>query len=310
MDLLGAHVSISGGIHLAPARAADLGCTAFQIFTKNQRQWQAKGIGAEEIHEFESRLKELGYTRQAICAHDSYLINLAAPESEQLHKSRLAFIDEIHRAAALQIPYLVFHPGAHKGAGETDALKRIAESLDFVFDQCPDSMVQALLETTAGQGTALGYRFEQLRQIIDLVANPLHVGVCLDTCHIFAAGYDIRTELAYRETMAQFHEIVRFEKLKVIHLNDSLKSLGSKVDRHANIGRGELGSEAFRLLMNDPELSRLPKILETPGGDDWFRNDLAVLRSLLGTKPCKDDPDAVRTGVMDRSSLPRGNRSE
>lgn len=281
MNLLGAHVSIAGGVQNAPARGVEMGCTAIQIFTKNQRQWRSKALTEQEIFEFKSNLKQHGFTPEAVCVHDSYLINLAAPEPELLAKSRDAFADEIKRAEQLGIPHLVFHPGAHKGDGEESGLQRIVESLDYVYEKFPQTPVQALLETTAGQGTTLGHRFEQLQQIIEKAANPQKIGVCLDTCHIFAAGYDIRTEAAYAATLEEFDRIIGLSKLKIIHLNDSKKELGSKIDRHENIGKGMIGLEGFRLLMTDSRLKNIPKILETPGGDKWYSVNLDVLQKFL-----------------------------
>jgi len=280
MTRLGAHVSIADGVQHAPQRGVDLGCTAIQIFTRNQRQWRAKPLTEQEITQFKINLKEQGFTPPAICAHDSYLINLAAPDPSLLSKSREAFADELHRAEILGIPCVVFHPGAHKGHGETAGLKRIAESLDYVYDKFPQTSVLALLETTSGQGTTLGYRFEQLQQIIEMVAIPQKIGICLDTCHIFAAGYDIRTESAYLNTFEQFDRILGLSKLKVIHLNDSKKAFGSRVDRHENIGKGMIGLDAFRFIMHDDRLNGIPKILETPGGDEWYTINLDILRKL------------------------------
>lgn len=277
--LLGAHVSIAGGIYKAPARGVELGCTAIQIFTKNQVQWQAPPLSKEDIQKYKIAYQASGI--KTVCSHDSYLINIGSSEPELLRKSRNAFIDEIQRAHLLEIPYLVFHPGVYKDGDEEDCLQIIAESINFCFDQIGKTSVLVLLETTAGQGTTVGYRFEQLREIIDLVKYHQNIGVCLDTCHIFAAGYDIRDENMYLKTMQEFDEVIGLHHLKVIHLNDTKKPLGSRVDRHENIGLGNIGVEGFRLFMNDARLIHIPKILETPGGDEWFMKNLALLQSMV-----------------------------
>ncbi len=277
--LLGAHVSIAGGLYKAPARGVELGCTAIQIFTKNQVQWQAPSFSEDDIQQYKAAYQASGI--KAVCSHDSYLINIGSAESGLLQKSRNAFVDEILRAHLLEIPYLVFHPGAFKGGDEKSCLQRIAESINYCLDQIGKTSVQVLLETTAGQGTTVGYRFEQLHTIIEQVERRPNVGVCLDTCHIFVAGYDIRDEETYQKTMTEFDEIIGLERLKVIHLNDTKKALGSRVDRHENIGRGTIGETAFCLLMNDDRLKNIPKILETPGGDEWFMKNLALLRSMV-----------------------------
>jgi deoxyribonuclease-4 len=277
--LLGAHVSIAGGISQAPARGAEIGGTAIQIFTKNQVQWKSAPLHAEEIQKFKTACFEKQI--QAVCVHDSYLINLGSTEPELLARSRQAFTEEICRTAALGIPFLVFHPGAYKSGDAATCLQTIAESLDFCLDAAGTTAVQLLLETTSGQGTNVGYRFEQLAHIIERARQPACVGVCLDTCHIFTAGYDIRDAQSYGQTMAEFARVVGLDKLKIIHLNDSRKPLGSRVDRHENIGRGLIGLEAFRLLLTDPRLKTVPKILETPGGDDWYRTNLELLKSLV-----------------------------
>jgi len=277
--LLGAHVSIAGGLYKAPARGTELGCTAIQIFTKNQVQWQAPLLAEADIQNYKTAYQAAGL--KAVCSHDSYLINIGSADSALLEKSRNAFIDEIQRAHLLEIPYLVFHPGAFKSGNEKECLRIIAESINYCLDQIGKTPVQVLLETTAGQGTTVGYRFEQLRGIIDLVQRPANIGVCLDTCHIFVAGYDIRDENSYQKTIRDFDEIIGLDRLKVIHLNDTKKALGSRVDRHENIGLGTIGENGFRLIMNDNRLANIPKILETPGGDEWFMKNLALLRSMV-----------------------------
>ncbi len=277
--LLGAHVSIAGGLYKAPARGTELGCTAIQIFTKNQVQWQAPPLAEADIQNYKPTYQAAGL--KAVCSHDSYLINIGSADSALLEKSRNAFIDEIQRAHLLEIPYLVFHPGAFKSGNEKECLRIIAESINFCLDQIGKTPVQVLLETTAGQGTTVGYRFEQLRGIIDLVQRPANIGVCLDTCHIFVAGYDIRDENSYQKTIREFDDVIGLDRLKVIHLNDTKKAIGSRVDRHENIGLGTIGENGFRLIMNDNRLANIPKILETPGGDEWFMKNLALLRSMV-----------------------------
>jgi len=277
--LLGAHVSISGGLDKAPIRGTELGCTAVQIFTKNQRQWLAKPLTQEEIDQYFLSLQKSSIA--SVIAHSSYLINLCSPDKNQLQKSRESFIFELERAEKLGIQSYVFHPGSHKGNGERYGIALIAESLNYVLDKCPGFKIKVLLETTAGQGTSLGYRFEQLKQIIDLVEENVRLGVCLDTCHIYAAGYDIRTVDSYEAVINEFDHIIGLPELRAIHLNDSKKPLGSRLDRHEQIGRGELGIEPFRLIMNDARFQNIPKILEIPGGEESYRHDLELLKNLV-----------------------------
>jgi len=277
--LLGAHVSISGGLFQAPLRGSEIGCTAIQIFTKNQRQWQANPLSDQEIEKYFQSLTTSPV--KTVIAHNSYLINLCSSDKNQLHKSRESFILEMQRAEALKISSLVFHPGAHKGTGEQAGLDLIAESINYVLGFCSDFNIRLLLETTAGQGTSLGYNFEQLKQIIEQVEQTEKIGVCLDTCHIFAAGYDIRTQSSYQATFEQFDRVIGLNYLTVIHLNDSKKQFGSRLDRHEQIGKGEIGIEAFRFLMNDPRLKNIPKILEIPGGMDCFKHDLDLLKNMI-----------------------------
>lgn len=241
-------------------------------------QWRARSLSEQETIAFREGLKTCGI--QATVSHDSYLINLASHEPVTLQKSLDAFADEIERCEQLGIPFLVFHPGSHVGSGETAGLIRIVDSLDAVLGQKPKYRTQVLLENTAGQGSNLGYRFEHLADILARTLFPERLGVCLDTCHLFAAGYDLRTLSTYETTFREFDAIVGLDRLKVFHLNDSKKGLGSRVDRHENIGEGELGLEPFRFLLNDPRIDGLPMLLETPGGDKAYRKDLATLRSL------------------------------
>lgn len=283
MLAFGAHMSISGGVDLALVRAAEFQMDACQIFTKNQRQWVAKPYDPAEIERFHEQRRATGIDK--LVAHDSYLINLATPDDALWEKSRLAFMDELDRCEQLDVPGLVTHPGSHMGAGEEVGLKRVAEAINRIHEERPNGKTLVLLETTAGQGKHLGWRFEELRAIIDLVEDNARVGVCLDTCHIFAAGYDIRDADSYAQTMAAFDQIIGFNRLKAIHLNDSKFELGSRKDRHASIGDGEIGLEGFRLLANDPRVNGLPAVLETEKGDNGEedRRNMATLRSLVAT---------------------------
>ncbi len=278
--LLGAHMPTAGGPHNAITDGVAIGCRAVQIFTASPRQWRAASIKPEIAEKFKAVVAESGLTK--IIAHDSYLINLAAESgSEVLEKSRAAFRGEIERAEALGVNFLVSHPGAHGGAGEDIGIQRLIESLDVIHAQTPGAKVRTALETTAGQGTYLGGRFEHLARIIQGVQNPERLAVCLDTCHIFAAGYDIRTPETYAETMREFDEVIGLRWLQVIHANDSQKALGSHADRHAHIGEGEIGLEAFRLLVNDPRLAGLPIIVETPDGDTMHEVNVQRLHDLM-----------------------------
>lgn len=282
--LLGAHMSIAGGVHNCFDHGEHFKCTTIQIFTKNASQWRAKPLTDTEIDKFKERQKQTKIS--PVVAHDSYLINLGSNDKALLQKSKEAFLVEIERCELLGIPYLVMHPGSHTGAGEEIGLKTIADSLSWLHHKSPETKVMICLETTAGQGTNLGYRFEQIADIIELSDSPERLGVCLDTCHIFAAGYDIRTERAYKKTMREFNSVIGLKRLKVIHFNDCKKELGSRVDRHAHIGKGFIGVEPFGFFMNDRRLAKIPKILETPKGDDGSADDrnLAILRNLVKEK--------------------------
>lgn len=277
----GAHMSISGGVAKAFERGEQVGCATMQIFTKSERQWQAKALTPEEIASYKAEQERTGI--RPVVVHDSYLINLASPKDDLWEKSIASFTEELGRCAALAIPYLVTHPGAHVGSGEEVALRREAEALNRIFAAGTGAGVTVLLETTAGQGSALGARFEELARLIELVTHPERLGICLDTCHIFVAGYDIRTPETYAATFEKFDRIIGLERLKVIHLNDAQRELGSRVDRHAHIGQGQIGVEGFRLLVNDPRLRHLPMILETPKGKDMAEDveNLTLLRSLV-----------------------------
>ena len=275
---LGAHLSIAGGHPKAFIQAALLGCDSFQIFTRNQNQWSAKPIDAQSISLFISERKKSGIA--TILAHDSYLINLGSPDQILWKKSIDAFIDEMERAEHLEIDYLVFHPGAHMGSGEESCIARIAQALDEAIETHPDYKLMLLLETTAGQGTNVGWRFEQLRAIIDSVQRQDKLGVCFDTCHAFAAGYELRTPDAYEETWKQFDEIIGIERLNAFHLNDSKKDCGSRVDRHEHIGYGFLGKKPFEYILHDKRFDGLAGCLETPKEGDWDKRNLSVLRRL------------------------------
>jgi deoxyribonuclease-4 len=276
---LGAHVSIAGGLDRAVARGLDLGCDALQVFVKNANQWQARPLGDEAVDAFRTALASSPI--RALVAHSTYLINLAATDATNLRRSRSTLGDELDRCARLGIHQLVLHPGAHLGAGEQTGISRIAESLDEVFADRPDGPTRLLLETTAGQGTHLGYRLEQLAAIRESSANADRLGICLDTCHLFAAGYSIHRPAGYKKFFRELEQLFGPEEPCCIHLNDSLKDCGSRRDRHANLGAGKIGSDLFRRLVRDPRLRRVPMILETPAGDDksGHASDLALLRS-------------------------------
>lgn len=277
----GAHMSISGGLHKAFAHGERAGCDTIQIFSKNQQQWRARPLAEQDIAQFKAEQQRSGFA--PIIVHDSYLINLASPKDELWEKSTAAFADELERCAALGIPYIVTHPGAHTGSGEEAGLRREADALNRLFDAGTGAGVMVLLETTAGQGTCLGYRFEHLARLIELVKQPERLGVCVDTCHILAAGYDIRTPETYAATFEEFDRVVGVERIKALHVNDSQKDLGSRVDRHAHIGEGCIGIGGFRALVNDPRFADVPMILETPKGDDLAEDimNLAKLRDLI-----------------------------
>ena len=265
---IGAHVSAAGGVENAPVNAHEIGAKAFALFTKNQRQWKAAPLKEESIELFKERCEEFGFNMDYVLPHDSYLINLGHPVEENLTKSRNAFLDEIQRCEQLGINRLNFHPGSHLNKIEIDAcLDRIAESINIALDQTKG--VTAVIENTAGQGTNLGHTFEQLAHIIDKVEDKSRVGVCIDTAHTLAAGYEIRTEESYKDTFQSFDDIVGFKYLKGIHLNDSKKEVGTKVDRHDSIGVGVMGMTIFELMMKDSRFDKMPIILETPDQDIW-----------------------------------------
>lgn len=279
--LLGAHMSIAGGVHIAVDRATSIGCTALQVFTKNNNQWSGKPFTQDDIDAYKKKISAAEIA--PVVSHDSYLINLCATNPDTLKKSRAAFIDELQRCEQLGIPLLNFHPGSHLGTGDEEGIKRICESLNIAHEATKDFSVKSVLETTAGQGTNVGYRFEHLRAIIDGVNHPERMAVCIDTCHIFAAGYDIATERGFEETFKEFDGIIGLNRLAAFHVNDSKKGLGSRVDRHAHIGKGAIGEMGFCLLMNDRRFAYIPKILETSKSDDLHEDveNIAVLRGLV-----------------------------
>jgi deoxyribonuclease-4 len=279
--LLGAHMSIAGGVGNAFLEGQKVDCDAIQIFTKSSRQWASKPLEKEEIAQFHANRKETGIA--AVVAHDSYLLNLGSPDAGLRKRSVAAFIDEMERCEVLGVSNLIAHPGAHVGAGEVEGIKTIAKSLDEVHKSCPKFKVKVTLEITAGQGSNLGYRFEQIADIIDATKESDRLRVCFDTEHAFAAGYDIRTKEGYERTFAEFDDAIGLDRLAAFHLNDSKKEFHSRVDRHEHIGKGFIGVEAFRLLMNDQRFWGLPMCLETPKGPDLKedKENLALLRSLI-----------------------------
>ncbi|SJZ73981.1 endonuclease IV [Vibrio cincinnatiensis] len=264
----GAHVSAAGGVDQAPIRAKQIGATAFALFTKNQRQWGGKPLDEQTIRAFKLHCQQLGFSAQHILPHDSYLINLGAPEQDKLAKSRQAFIEEMRRCQQLGLHLLNFHPGSHlKQISEAQCLATIAESINQAHQAVPE--VIAVIENTAGQGSNLGWRFEHLAEIIEQVDDKSRVGVCLDTCHTFAAGYDLRTPVACEETFAQFEKMVGMHYLRAMHINDSKSKLGSRVDRHHSLGQGEIGWACFEYIAKDPRFNGIPLILETIDPDLW-----------------------------------------
>jgi len=282
MKFVGAHVSISGGVENAPVNAFAIGAKAFALFTKNQRQWAAKPLSQESIKAFKENCEKYGYKPEHILPHDSYLINLGHPGNEGLEKSRKAFLDEIQRCEQLGLDKLNFHPGSHLNKIDEEAcMKTIAESVNIVLDQT--SGVTAVIENTAGQGTNMGHTFEQIRFIIDFVEDKNRVGVCIDTCHAYAAGYNLKTQKSYKETFRKFNDIVGFKFLKGLHINDTKKDLASRVDRHELIAKGFLGEEPFRLIMNDPRFDNIPLILETPDDEKW-KEEIRFLYGLVKNK--------------------------
>lgn len=281
-------MSIAGGYYKAVEAAADCGMDCVQIFTKNNNQWHAKPITQEDVRLFRDALETHGI--QKPCSHSSYLINLGSPNPEIWEKSVDAFVIELERAEQLGLLGVVVHPGSFVSSSEEEGLQRIADALNEIHARLPELDAQTWLETTAGQGTNLGHRFEHLAWIIEHVDEAERLGVCVDTCHIFAAGYPLKTPQEYRQTMKSFDEIVGLERIRAFHLNDSKKEFGSRVDRHEHIGEGFLGLEPFRNLLNDPRFSKLPMYLETPkeeGEREMDPVNIRVLRSLQPTKPAR-----------------------
>ena len=278
MKRVGAHVSVGGGVENAPLNAVAIGAKAFALFMKNQRQWKAKPYTTDNIEKFRQNCEDAGYLPEHILPHDGYLINLGHPEKEGLEKSRDAFLDEMQRCEKLGLVMLNFHPGSHlKKISEDTCLKRIAESINITLDKTRG--VTAVIENTAGQGTNMGFRFEQLASIIKDVDDKKRVGVCLDTCHTFTAGYDLRTKKTFEATMDEFDKVVGFKYLSAMHLNDSKPDLGVRVDRHQSIGKGKLGVEPFRFIMNDKRFDEIPMVLETIDATIWAE-EIKLLYSL------------------------------
>ena len=278
-------MSIEGGVENAPLRGKKAGCQVIQIFTKNNNRWNSRQLTDKDIENFKKNSFDTGVIPSA--SHTAYLINLASPNTEIYKKSLDAFFDEMERAERLGLPYLIFHPGAHLGSGEDAGLKKIADSINVLLKKADGFKLMLLLETTAGQGSHLGYKFEHLSEIIETVDEKEKIGVCLDTCHIFAAGYDISNEYGYKKTFEDFNKIIGIDRLKAFHINDSKKGLGSRVDRHEHIGKGRIGLTAFRLLLNDRRFENIPMILETPKGKTMRedKRNLSVLRMLKKDNP-------------------------
>jgi len=279
--LLGAHMSIAGGVFNAPLRGKSIGCDTIQIFVKNANQWFGKEITDEEVEKFSEAKKETGI--DPIFSHNSYLINLASPDDALYEKSTSSMLDELERSERLRLPFIVMHPGAHVGSGEEAGLKRIAAAINTLFQKTKGYKVKIALETTAGQKSSLGCKFEHMAFLIEAIKDRKRVCVCYDTCHTFAAGYDLRTKKAYEATFAEFDKVVGLERISAFHLNDSVDELGSRIDRHAHIGQGRIGLEGFRLLLNDGRFAKTPMILETPKGPDMAEDvtNLKVLRGLV-----------------------------
>lgn len=289
---LGAHMSISGGVSQALDRAASIGCNAVQVFIKNNRQWSGPPIDAEDVARWQAKIRE--FNIESTVSHASYLINLASPKPETRQKSIQAYQDELARAHAYGIPYVVLHPGSHTGSGEETGLRQIAVALDHIHQEMAHATkVLTLLELTAGQGTNLGYEFTHLRRIMEQVAEPDRLGVCVDTCHAFAAGYDLRSVEGYQRLIDDLEREVGMERLKCWHLNDSKGELGSRKDRHAHIGEGNIGIDGFRWVLNDPRWVDVPMLLETPKGKD-LKEDVMNLKRLCAVV---DDPARIPPGL-------------
>jgi len=278
MKYIGPHVSAAGGVENAPLNAKEIGATAFALFTKNQRQWFSKPLTEDNINKFKENCEACGYKPKQILPHDSYLINLGNPDAEKLLKSKKAFLDELQRCEQLGLTYLNFHPGSHLGQySEDECLETIADSINWALSQT--EFVTAVIENTAGQGNNVGYKFEHLAKIIENIKDKSRIGVCIDTCHAYTSGYDIRTEDAFLDTFEKFEKIVGFKYLRGMHLNDSKKELATKVDRHNSIGEGYIGLDAFKFIINDDRFDEIPLILETPNSDIWA-DEIKLLYSL------------------------------
>jgi len=282
MKYVGAHVSAEGGVQNAPVNANEIGGRAFALFTKNQRQWFSNPLSAKSISEFRNNCEKYNFKPYQILPHDSYLINLGNPEKEPLEKSRESFLDEVRRCELLGLDRINFHPGSHLNkTGIEECLRIIADSINITLSKTKG--VNTVIENTAGQGTNLGHTFEQIRYIIDHVEDKTRVGVCIDTCHAFTSGYDVKTEKGFNDTFRKFDEIIGFGYLKGMHLNDSKKDFATRVDRHENIGTGFLGEDVFRLIMNDSRFDDMPLILETPEESLWAE-EISRLYSLIEKK--------------------------
>ncbi len=281
MKMLGAHVSIAKGVENAPIRANLIGAKAFAMFVKNQRQWSAKPFSESNIRLFKQNCESLGFNLKHILPHASYLINLGIKNGEKLEKSKMALTDEINRCLQLSLRYINIHPGAHLNlSSEEECLDIIAENINDILKKTERIVI--VLENTAGEGTNVGYRFEHLKRIIDLVDNKKRIGVCIDTCHLFAAGYDIRNEYSYKKTFEQFERIIGFDKLLGMHLNDAKSEFASRIDRHHSIGKGNIGLDAFRFIMNDERIDDIPMALETIDSTIW-EDEIKLLYSLIET---------------------------
>jgi len=279
MKVLGGHVSVTGGVRNAPERARAVTCDCMQIFSKNQMQWASKPLDLEDAEQYKVNMGAHGIRETVI--HDSYLINLGSPDKALLKRSREAFLDEVVRAKHLGVRNLIFHPGAHMGAGEQVGLKRIADSLNWVRKESGSGDVRFVLENTAGQGTVLGHSFEQIAKVIDMLDDQRNVGVCFDTCHGYVAGYDVRSSDGYEKTFEIFDEVLGVEMMSAMHINDSRGKQGSHLDRHEQIGKGFLGLECFKHFMNDDRWEGIPMVLETPEGEKGYKQELKTLRSLV-----------------------------
>lgn len=291
MKYVGAHVSVNGGVASAPRNAHAIGAKAFALFTGSSNRWVSKKIPEEQIRLFNKYCEEYGFSPKQILAHDNFLINLGSPDPEKLEKSRKSFLDEMRRCEQLGLELLNFHPGSHlRAMTEEECLSRIAESINMALDQTTG--VTAVLETTAGQGSNLGHRFEHLAYIIDRIEDKARIGVCVDTCHSYSAGYDLRSQEGYEETWRAFDETIGFKYLRGMHLNDDMRERGSRIDRHEQIGRGTLGAEFFYRLMNDSRFDDIPLILETPKDDLW-PFEIAWLYSLIGAESIPPLPVAA-----------------